>query len=443
MERVKQLAVYVPAVLIVVILALIPFHAFLTVWASSLVGHYTLLRLWKEFLVAICILGTLYIFFTDRKIRELFYYSRLIQLIILFLLVELIWGVVARQSGSVNTKALLYGWLSDCRYLVFFLVTLIIAKKTTTLKNKSLKLVIWPAAVVILFGLLQVFVLPRDFLAHFGYNKITTIPPYQTVNNNINYVRIISTLRGANPLGAYLLIPLSLATILIVRGRKVWQMAGLLIAGLIVMFFSYSRSAWIGLVVVFALSVYWAVKSKALKRNLLYIAVALVIVLGGIAIVGRNNTHVQNILFHTQTHTTAKTSSDQGHSSHLRIGIKQVLTEPLGKGPGTAGPASVYNKHSARIPENYYVQIGQEVGWLGLAVFLAINVLIAISLWVRRADTLSLALLASFIGLIVVNMLLEGWTDDTLSYLWWGLAGIAIATLPKSRKSPKKAHWIL
>ena len=54
------------------------------------------------------------------------------------------------------------------------------------------------------------------------------------------------------------------------------------------------------------------------------------------------------------------------------------------------------------------------------------------SLWARREDTLALALLASFLGLIIVNMLLEAWTDDTLCYLWWGMAGIVIASPPKS-----------
>ena len=441
--KIKELAIKTSATLILIIIALVPFHAFLTVWGNSLIGHYTLLRLWKEYLLAICFILTLYIFFTDKKIREIFYYSRLVQLIIVFFVIELAWGVIAKDHHNVSTKALFYGWLSDTRYLIFFLITLIIAKKVSLLKNKSIKLVLWPATVVILFGLLEVFVLPRNFLTHFGYGP-HTIMPYQTINSNKHYVRILSTLRGSDPLGAYLLIPLSLAAVLLIRKRKVWQNIIFLIGGAIVMFFSFSRSAWLGLAVALALSVYWGLKSKVIKRRLLYIAVVLAVVLVGGFIAERNNTRIQNIVFHTQNNSAVATTSDQNHLTALKDSFKQLATEPLGKGPGTAGPASVYNKDlPARIPENYYLQIGLETGWLGMLVFLAINILVAFSLWVRRRDALSLALLTSFIGLFICNMLLESWTDDTLSYLWWGLAGIAIAVQPRSYKTPeKKSFWI-
>jgi O-antigen ligase len=436
--KTKQLSVVIPAGLIIVILALIPFHAFLTVWLSSLVGHYTSLRLWKECLVAICFIATLYIYITDKSIRKFLNNSRLIWAILVFISIELIWGLVAFNKGNLNLKALLYGWLSDCRYLIFFVITLVIAKKTSKLNKQAIGLVIWPAVIVIVFGLLQILVLPKDFLSHFGYS-LSTIPAYETINHNSHYIRIASTLRGANPLGAYLLIPLSLASVLLIRGRKRRQMLALLITGTIVMIFSFSRSAWLGLVVAIALAIYWGLKSAKLKKQLVYLAVALVIILGGITIVERNNPHVQNIVFHTQSHSAIKTSSDQGHSSALKQGIKQVLEKPLGTGPGTSGPASVYNKKPASIPENYYIQIGQETGWLGLIVFIVINILVAMSLWVRRADSLSLALLASFTGLVICNMLLEAWTDDTLCYLWWGLAAIVIASQP----NPKKSNWIL
>ena len=53
----------------------------------------------------------------------------------------------------------------------------------------------------------------------------TTIPVFETINNNPEYVRIASTLRGANPLGAYLLIPISLLTVLLIRNGRNWRQA--------------------------------------------------------------------------------------------------------------------------------------------------------------------------------------------------------------------------
>lgn len=434
----KQSIIYLSVYIIIVILALIPFHAFLTVFGSSIVGHYTLLRLWKEYLLAILFMASLTILAIDKTVRSFFFKSKLIWLMIAYFVVLLVYGFVSYATHHVDTKALFYGWLSDSRYLIFFLSTLIFASKTNLLKNKALKLILFPAAVVILFGLLEILVLPRNFLTHFGYG-IKTILPYQTINSNSHYVRIISTLRGSDPLGAYLLIPLSLSLILLIKGKKVWQNLVLLIAGLVVMIFSFSRSAWLGLVVAGILVVYLSLKSKALKRNLIYVGIGLVIIFGGVFIAERNNPKVQNIVFHYQNNSASKTSSDQNHLSALETGLKQVASEPLGKGPGTAGPASVYNNHPARISENYYIQIGQEVGWLGLIIFIVINILIGISLWYRRQDALSLALLVSFVGLFVVNMLLPAWTDDTLCYLWWGLAAIAIAIKPKTIKS----KWLL
>ena len=311
------------------------------------------------------------------------------------------------------------------------MVSFIAAKKTSLLKNKSIKLILYPALIVIIFGLLEVFVLPRGFLSHFGYGP-NTIRPYQTINNNLHYIRILSTLRGSDALGAYLLVPLSLAAVLLVRGKKAWQLALFTAGGLIVLIFSYSRSAWLGLFVSVIFAIYFGVKSKVLKRNLIYIGLALIILLAGIFTLERNNTRVQNIVFHTQKNSAIKATSDQGHSSSIKNGVKDIAKDPLGKGPGTSGPASVYNKKITRIPENYYIQIGQELGVIGLIVYIAISVLVIMSLWARREDTLALALLASLLGLIIVNMLLEAWTDDTLCYLWWGMAGIAIASPPKS-----------
>jgi O-antigen ligase len=83
--------------------------------------------------------------------------------------------------------------------------------------------------------------------------------------------------------------------------------------------------------------------------------------------------------------------------------------------------------------ENFYIQIGQETGVLGLIVFLSINIIVGYRLYLRRDDPLSLFLFASLIGLTVVNMVSHAWADDTLSLLWWAFAGVALS--PKLTKS--------
>ena len=65
----KYRILWLVASISMLIILVMPLHAFLTVWGSSLVGHYTALRLWKEALLLICIAGTLYLVLTDGKIR--------------------------------------------------------------------------------------------------------------------------------------------------------------------------------------------------------------------------------------------------------------------------------------------------------------------------------------------------------------------------------------
>jgi hypothetical protein len=430
--------VTITAYIILLILALIPFHAFLSVWASSLFGHYTLMRLWKEGLLLVALLASIYLFLSDKKLRKYFLSNKLFYLIIGYLAVQVIWGLVAYKHHDLTKKALLYGLLLNCRFIIFFLIAWAISIKTNLLNSSSIKVIILPATIVILFGLAQIFILPKDFLVHFGYS-LKTIPAYETINNNANYPRIISTLRGANPLGAYLLIPLSLVTVLFFRFKKSWQKAIFIFAGLTVLIFTFSRSAWIGSVAAISFSIFYSVKDKATRDKLLVLSILTAIILVTTAVVFRNNPHIQNIVLHTQNHSLVKTTSDQGHSNALRLGLKDLVSNPLGKGTGSAGPASVYNNHRTRIAENYYIQIGQETGIIGLLLFLTINIYLGIILWKQKQDNLSLALLASFIGIFIINMLSHAWSDDTLAYLWWGLAGTAIGSHLKTNKANSKS----
>jgi hypothetical protein len=408
-----------------IILFFIPFHGFLTVWLSSLIGHYTLLRLWKETLLLLCVIGVIYLLLTDNKIRTHTLTRRLVWTIICFIVLNVAWGLLALNQHDVTAKSLAYGLLIDLRFLVFFLVTWAVALRMGRLKSNWQWLVIWPAVAVIIIGLLQL-VLPHDIMKHFGYGP-NTIPIEETINHNSHYFRIDSTLRGANPLGAYMIIPISIISVMLLAKRN-WRLLLLLLASVIVLFFSYSRSAWIGALLSTAIVFMTGRLSGQAQKLVVGLSAAVVVICVGLFAIYHNNTDFQNYVLHTQTNSAVKSTSDGGHGSALKAGLHDVLHEPLGRGPGTAGPASIYNgSHPARIAENFYLQIGQETGWLGLILFILINFGVGYLLWIRRADPLALSLFASLIGITFVNMLSHAWADDTLAYLWWGLAGIAMA----------------
>ena len=142
----------------------------------------------------------------------------------------------------------------------------------------------------------------------------------------------------------------------------------------------------------------------------------------------RDTSFVQNVILHDNPEIGPEQTSNSDHTLAIKDAIGDIKQQPLtGCAPGCAGPASFYDPDGAKLSENYYLQIAQEVGVVGLGLFLAINILVGIQLFIRRQDALALALFASLIGISVANLLLHVWADDTLAYIWWGIAGAVIA----------------
>lgn len=431
------------SLIVVAVLVLLPFHAFLTVWLSSVFGHYTGLRLWKELLLAILVAGAIYMVAIDVNLRNQLFKFKTAKLVAVYAVLVLALGVGSYASNTVSIKSLAYGLLLDLRFLIFFLAVWIIAGRSKILaKNWQIYLLL-PAVAVIIFGLLQWLLLPYDFLKHFGYSA-TTIFPYETVNHNINYPRIMSSLRGANPLGAYLVLILGAITAIIIKTKNKRTVLGALgLGACLALILSFSRSAWIGALICLGLIIYTYVKNKKIKRFFWIFLAAGAVILALLAIGLRHNTTFEDAILHTDHRSQALKSSNQGHATAFKEGVRDIVHQPLGRGPGTAGPASVYNNHPSRISENYFLQIGQEVGVVGMALFVAINVMIGQLLWQKKDDPLAMVLLASLVGLTFVNMLSHAWTDDTIAYIFWGLTGIVLAPdilKANKRKLNEKNH---
>lgn len=422
--------------LTIAIIVVMPFHAFLTVWLSSIFGHYTALRLWKEVLFVVCGLGALYLLATDTKIRNFTLSRRLVWLIGAYIVVLVIGGLVALYDGRVTAKAFGYGLILDLRFLLFFLITWAVSLRLSRMRSHWQWIVLWPAAIVVIFGVLQALILPHNFLSHFGYGS-ATIAPFETINHNNNYIRVMSTLRGANPLGAYLILPVSMLSVLLFSKKLERRQLALLVVMLICLFFTFSRSAWLGALVSLAVVLVLSLHTRKSRLVATSVGVAVLLLGAGSLAVLRHNDHFENVVFHTQEETTIKTTSNQGHAAGLRDGFRDIKHQPLGNGLGTAGPASVYNRDNVRIPENYFLQIGQEAGIVGAILFILINIGVGYLLWCRRSDLLSRSLFASLIGLTLVNLLSHAWADDSLAYIWWGLAGIAMAP---NLQELRKAH---
>lgn len=422
------------ASLLVTIFGLIVLHAPLTVWLGTLFPTQTILiKSWKELLLIPATLIAIYLVTKHKKWRQLSG-DLVFKAVIVYAAVHVI-TITFLYTGLNSTLA---GLGIDLRYILYFSLVYTLILLTPRYKGWLLKIGLIGALLVSGFALLQVTVLPRDILVHIGYEKNVTIAPFLTVDDNPDFVRINSTLRGPNPLGAYLVIVLSLLTAFWLRGnhnvfRRPMGIVGVLgVGGLVGLWASYSRSALLSALLAIGLVAVLAYGKKFRTKHWTILGLVSVLVIGGL-VIARDTSFVSNVLLHENATTGADISSNEGHVDSLVDGGTRLLSQPFGAGVGSTGSASLYGGQGVII-ENQYLFIAHEVGWLGLAIFVTIFSVILTRLYKRRDDWLALGLFASGIGLGVIGLLLPVWADDTVSIIWWGLAGVALAAHVKADK---------
>lgn len=421
---------------IVVILLLIPFHGFITTWLGSSLGGLLIWRAWKEILLVLMSLSSLILVVGDRRLRSFLRRDRLLKWIVVFG----IWLVVVSLFTVRDLDAFALGTAIYMRLFAVYAVALISGfyiKPSKWGKFSLEKLIVIPMAVVVIFGLLQMTVLPHDFLSHFGYQKDVTIPPYFMIDGQLDKLRIISTTRGPNSLGIYLILPIILLVDIIRRRwvkitkpgefKKQLLLPCLLLMGsTAVLYGSHSRSGWLGLGL--GLLVYFAIKSPDhLKKRILPIAAATAILLAAAIGVFRNTALVRDVVFHDNPETGAAISSNDERRSALSAGVDDVLDRPLlGCGAGCAGPASFHHENGVRVSENSYLQAAQELGLIGLGILLVIGGLVIGRLW-RLDDQRAPILLASFFGISLAGVFMHAWADDIAATMWWIVFSLVVS----------------
>jgi len=424
--------------LLLVVFGGIVLHAPLSIGFGALLpDSAVLIKTWKEILLIIAtLLGA--VILTRRKqwgiVRQPIVLLIGVYALLHILLLPLFWGGVATA---------LAGLIIDLRYLLFFVLIYGAMQLYPGLRRVFIGVFTGGALVVVTFALLQVFVLPPDILSYIGYNE-TTIMPYLTVDQNIDYIRINSTLRGPNPLGAYAVIVLSLLLAYWIKGkhtqfkRPMFIVTILGVGGLVALWASYSRSALLAGIAAIALVVLLTVGRRLSKWTWISIWVTL-FALGGIFIAARDTEFVSNVVLHENREEGGEVNSNDGHIDSLVDGVARVVRQPLGSGIGSTGSASLYGDNPVII-ENQYLFTAHESGWIGIVLFLMISFKVLARLWKQRNDWLSLGVLASGIGMLLIGLLLPVWVDDTVAIIWWGLAAIAIGgTYERAiNKTPKR-----
>ncbi len=424
MNQVRLEKIYV--VVLMVILAGIVLHAPFTVIFSTFFPEVALFaKSWKEILMA-GLIPVAAAIITRRELWAVLWRDWLLRTMGAYVALHVFLAALLHQS----VMATLAGLAIDLRYMVFFVLLYVALLVMPEYRLRMIKIVVVGLFIVVCFATIQLF-LPPDALAYIGYNK-NTIIPYLTVDKNPQYIRVNSTLRGPNPLGAYAAMMLGPITAALVhaklnfRNKKVVAGATIVsVCCVIALWVSYSRSALVaGLVVAGIVLVPFILKGTSRRMKVLLVAVVVVVV-GGL-VVERDSSFVSNILLHENPSNGIETNSNKDHMGSLEYGVRQLVREPLGSGIGSTGSASLFTGNHV-VVENQYLFIAHEAGWIGLALFLAIVSIVLVRLWHRRLDWLALGTFAGGVGLMLIGLLLPVWADDTVSIVWWGMAAIALS----------------
>lgn len=409
------------------LLAYAPLHIFISILIGANFGGLTLLKVLKDI---ICLAG--FIAVLTSSYSKPWFKSWLSNKLVITIITYGMLTIGLALIRPTDSRAEAIGVTYNLRFLIFFLYGWLLVKHfdPNIVWEKSKKIVLTSSALVIFFGLVQYFILPNNSLTHIGYSRANGVLPAFFIDDKPNLERVMSTLRDPNSLGSYLIIIFSLGIASIYKKKNIITYV-FIAATVLCLILTFSRSALIGLVLTVIVFVSLLIKQR-LETNLKLLkragalTLATMIFLSLVFVAARKTYFVQNVVFHADQ-STVLTDPNQLRVQFTKESIDQIIHHPLGSGPGTAGLASIQNRiQGTHLNEDYYLQIGEEVGLVGLVIFLLIIGLISFKLW-QINDIDSVALLAALAGLMLTNLLVHIWSNEAVAYTWWGLAGILMA----------------
>ncbi|MSR89670.1 hypothetical protein EXS53_01945, partial [Patescibacteria group bacterium] len=384
------------------VLLLMPFHAFISVYLGYLGADRSIVQSWKE--VVILSMAFLWLIYQATKKRLAFELDSTNVLFGLVVMFSLLITLFVRP----NSEALLFGIKTNLVAIALYFIAQTPLAKHSILKTKLFWIVVVPGVIVSLLAIMQSFFIAPEFLSNFGYNS-STISPKQIIDGSISFFRAFSTLGGPNQLGAYLVVPLVFVLVYGIRNKRWWLLVcGLpIVAGIVL---SFSRSAWIGAIIGVLVAIFVAID----KKWRLYFAIASItfICLASVLVATQinSNTAIENVLLHGRYFENRIEGSDKGRLESLVATSTKIINSPFGHGLGSAGPSS-FKADEPVIPENWYLQIAYEIGLPGLLLYILAFASLTRDFVRSKSDLLAISLLAATLAVLVMNLFLQTWAD--------------------------------
>lgn len=433
-ERLKQLSLYI----FFGLLAYMPLHIFLSTWLGSTFHVLEAAKILKDILLVGGFLLALSVSVRKTWFRQILK-DPLLWLITAYALLTLCMAAIKPTDPDAELLGVVY----NLRFLLYFCYAGLLTQlyKPEWLLRRALQVVLAVALPVLLFGMVQYLWLPNDALSHLGYSRANGVLPAFFIDDKPDLERIMSTVRDPNSYGSYLLIILSIVGTYLLRNknkdvRKL--LIGITTITLLNIYFTFSRSAWVGavltLLTIYLLKFKPGSRLVPNKKVLVFGCIALALLLSGL-FMARETYFVKNVILHADESTVME-DPNQLRLRFWRESFESAVHNPFGYGPGTAGIVSIRNdRQGVVLNENYYLQILHETGVIGLLLFISIITTVAGRLY-RIKTAGSYALLAAFVGLAFTNFLVHIWSVEAVAYTWWGLAGLATTALLSQQSRP-------
>jgi O-antigen ligase len=316
---------------------------------------------------------------------------------------------------SYSFSNFIYGFKFDGFMFLCLLTGLTLPNKTKINFNKIIQFYFYSLLTALTIGLFLHFIINPENLTWLGFrNDWSTfysdqaLAFCQRIENNTT-CRFQGTFSGPNQAGANILLGLAVFLSLItVEKFKKYQLVAIFSIILISLFFTFSRSSWIALLVFGMLVIMLEHKAKLLKM----FGIFLVSVLAALILV---MSFVPEVVLRYE--------SNSERVELFVSGLNEVFNAPiLGQGIGIAGPASHYSLNPL-ITENWFLQVVINYGTIGLILFGFIYLEITKKLF-RRKEVYFLVLM---IALLVPLNLLHYFEDSSFVYSLFLLIGLLIS----------------
>ncbi len=454
------------------LMVLLPFHAFAITVLTKLItgpGHAPLssIAIWKEILLGVIILlAGVEILLRTKESRKWGKVDSIDGVIIALMILAFVISGLQSPFSLFNT---LFGF----KYDFFPMLALLVLRRvpwSPWFRDRAPRCILWVGAVVSLYGI-ATFFLPDSFFYWLGYSDLHSlyvakqpIAAFQQIGGT-SLRRIQSTFSGPNQFGVWLLLPIGIALRYELRALNLVQKSIVHIVcrlPLLALLLTFCRAAWIGVFGMILFSLYPWIKPRITRGRFLAS-----IFLFGLLLFGALVSFPDTLL---------RLSSTRGHIERPIQALQKMVAHPFGLGLGSAGPTTNRSSDTCVmlrpeddpewaeahpnlcvflgdtqvqptnraclcpfLPESWYLQIGVELGWIGLFLYLCLMVFLFRRLyalrienghWIQMSDHTRFYLRNSvfyiFFAVSIAAFFLHAWEDSSIAYTVWVLMAIAL-----------------